>query len=129
MIGICESILYDLPCVFPLNTVLVNKYPHKLRDTDNGMCIVKLDGIILGKILHIVAVCSLVLSYDILKRSGYEEILLSYTKNLTVVGNIVRIKNSPNIIYSVSLDNGIVKSLGIKEIEVKLLSGLSLPEP
>ena len=111
MVGIAERLLDDLPCVFPLHAVLVHEDPHELGDTDNGMRIVQLDRVVLGKILHVVAVNSLVLPYDVLERSGCKEILLSYTEHLTVVGRVVGIEHSPDVVYSVSLDNGIVESL------------------
>ena len=57
----------DLPCVFPLDAVLIYEKSHKLGNTDNRVSIVKLDYIVLSEIMEIVAVSLLILSDDILQ--------------------------------------------------------------
>ena len=119
---------YDLPCIFPLHAVLVDEDTHELRNTDNRVGIVELDAVELGKLREVIAVNSLVVSYDILQGCRYEEILLTNTEHLTIVRCIIRVKHSENIVYAVSLDNCVIETLGVKEIEVEFLSRFALPE-
>ena len=128
VVGVSKCMTNDLPCIFPLHAVLINEDTHELRNTDNRVCIVKLDAVELGKLTEIVAINSLVVSYDILQGCGYEEVLLTYTEYFTVVRCIIRIKHTEDIVYAVSLDNSVIKTLGVKEIEVEFLSRLALPK-
>ena len=60
VVCISESILNDLPCLCPLDAVLVNEESHELRDSNNGVCIVELDRVVLSEIVEIVAVILLI---------------------------------------------------------------------
>jgi len=75
------------------------------------VCIVKLDRVVLCKIVEIVTVILLVSVNDVLERCRNEEILLSYTEYLTIVRSVVRVEDSPDVLYTVSLDNRIIESL------------------
>ena len=111
VVGVCECVLNDLPCLCPLDAVLVNEESHELRDSDYRVCIVELDRVVLGEIVEIIAVHLLVSEDDVLQGSRYEEVLLSYTEDLSVVGSVVRIEDSPDVLNAVSLDDGVVESL------------------
>ena len=111
MVCISECSLNDLPCLCPLDAVLVDQKSHELRDSDYRVCIVELDRVVLSEIVEIVTMILLVSVDDVLQRCGNEEVLLSYTEYLSVVGSIVRIEDSPDVLNAVSLDNGVVESL------------------
>ena len=128
VVSISECSLNDLPCLCPLDAVLVDQKSHELRDSYDRVCVIELDRVVLGEIVEIVAVILLISVDDVLQRSGNEEVLLSYTENLSVVRSVVRIENSPDVLNAVSLDDCVVESLRIEEVEVELLSGFSLPE-
>ena len=108
VVGVSECLLNDLPCLCPLDAVLVNEESHELRDSNNRVCIVELDRVVF---CEIIAVILLVSVDDVLQRCGNEEVLLSYTQNLSVVGCVVRIEDSPDVLDTVSLDDGVVESL------------------
>ena len=111
VVGISECCLNDLPCLCPLDAVLVDQESHELGDSDYRVCIVELDCIVLSEIVEIVAVNLLISVDDVLQRCGNEEVLLSYTEDLSVVGSVVRIEDSPDVLNAVSLDDGVVESL------------------
>ena len=67
VVGVCECLLNDLPCVFPADAVLVNEESHELRNSYNGVCIVELDRVVLCEIVEIVAMILLVSVDDVLE--------------------------------------------------------------
>ena len=67
VVGVSEGLLCDLPCLCPLDAVLVYQEPHELGDTDYRVCVVELDGVVFREIMQIVAVILLVSVDDILQ--------------------------------------------------------------
>ena len=111
MVGVGKCCLCDLPCLSPLDSVLVDKKPHELGDTDYRVSVVELDGVVLREIVQIIAVVLLVTVDDVLQGCGNEEVLLSYTEYLSVVGSVVGVEDSPDVLYTVPLDDGVVETL------------------
>ena len=67
VVGVCECLLNDLPCLCPLDAVLVNEESHELGDSYNGVCIVELDRVVLCEIVEIVAMILLISVGDVLE--------------------------------------------------------------
>ena len=67
VVGVCECFLNDLPCVLPADAVLVNEESHELRDSNNRVCIVELDRVVLSEIVKIIAVVLLISVDDVLQ--------------------------------------------------------------
>ena len=128
VVGVSKGLLRDLDCLSELDTLVGGQQAYQLRNRDNRMGIVQLDGVEVSKAAEIIAVNLLILADDILQGCRAEEVLLLQTQLLALVGGIVRIQNAGDVLSAVLLTDGCVVVLLVELVEVERLDRLCLPQ-
>ena len=86
MVGVGEDLLADVKRCVKGQALAVGQQADELRDGDDRVGVIELDGVHLGKVREVVAIGLLVLADDILQRSRAEEVLLLEAQDLAFVG-------------------------------------------
>ncbi|EJX03838.1 hypothetical protein EVA_08056 [gut metagenome] len=127
VVGVCNAVLDNIPCLVPAHAVLVHENSHKFGDNESSMGVVYLHGVVLGKGFYI-SPSLYVLTHNVLSGCRYEEILLFQAEKLTLSVVISRIENlCDNLSHS-----ALFKALYIfalrEQIHIQRVGAFSIPK-
>ena len=92
VVRVATGLLGDIPRFIPLHRVLVHEEAHQLGNGNGGMRVIQLRGPIRMKLVERLAAHHEQPDH-VLKRAGYEEVLLRQAQLLPGVRFVIRIKN------------------------------------
>ena len=127
--GVVEGLVGDGPGGIPIVAVLVHEDAHELRDADDRVGVVKLEGDLVCEGGQIRLVLARVEDADgVMDGGGHEEVLLLETQRLALRGGILRIQDLGDVFrFDLRLDG--IKVLGLVEGEqVELVVALGGPQ-
>ena len=127
MVGVCTGLCSDLPCIVPVQTILIQKDTHQLCNSDRGMGIVHLEGYLLRQIVNIVVILHK-LRDGALYTCRHEEILLTQAKLLALYMIVIRIKYIHKVTSKVFLLDSLIVIALVKGIQLKTLYRLCIPD-
>ena len=121
VVCVCTHTAYYIDCLVHINAFL-NKKSDKFRDYHRRMCIVYLDNRIIGKVIEITSLCSRFINNK-LCGIAYHEILLVYSKELSLIVTVIRIEEQCKIfsyilfveINAFSLNDIFINAVNIKK--------------
>ena len=102
VVGVGYSVAGNIPSYIPIQTIIINKYPHQLSYCYCWMGIVNLDAYFVCKGANII-MGTHEMTYNALYTSRYKEVLLNQTEALALIGAIIWIQELSNLIYLVAV--------------------------
>ena len=120
---------YYLPCVFPLESFLIDEHSHEFRDAHGRMCIVYVDLYPVSELIPLLcSITGFVLPDYHADSCGNEEVLLSETELLADTVCIIRIKDTGKSLYLAALFHRLAVVAGIECVHVNsVVHRLSIP--
>ena len=102
VVSVGYSVAGNIPGYIPIQTIIINKYPHQLCYCYGWMGIVNLDAYLVCKGGNII-MGTHEMAYNALYTSRYKEVLLNQTEALALSGAIIWIQELSNLIYLVAV--------------------------
>ena len=128
VVGVSKGLLCNIECIVEANAFVSGQLTNELRNRDNRMGIVELDGIEISEMREVIAMYQLIVFNHILQRCTAEEILLLQAQLLALIGGVVRIQHAGNILCAVLLANRCFIVLIVEFVEVEGGQRLCLPQ-
>ena len=127
--GVVEGLVGDLPSGVPIVAVLVHEDAHELRDADDRVGVVELEGDLVREGGQIRLVLARVEDADgVVDGGGHEEVLLLEAQSLALRGGVFRIQDLGDVL-SLDLRLDGVQILGLVEGEqIELVVALGGPQ-
>ena len=128
MIRIAECTLSDVPSGVPFHQMIVHQQPHQFGDRERRVRIVQLHRELLRKAIQ----CLIALQVQpdhVLKRAGYEKILLFQPQFASLRGLVIGVKNLGDIFRLDLVVYRTVIITGIEETEVEGTLSFRFPQP
>ena len=117
VVGIGEDPLTLRPGRCPEHAMLVTEQAHQLGDSDGRVCVVEVDGDLVGQIVEMVVLFQVV-EDDVLQGGGDEEVLLPQAEFATGRRTIIRIEDPGNVLKTVLEFGGACVVAEIEGVEV-----------
>ena len=128
VVGVSEGLLCNLQCLLKAYAFIGSQQTNQLRNRDNRMGIIQLNGIEISKMREIIAVNLFVILDDVLQGRRAEEILLLQAKLLTFICGVIRIQYTGNILCTVLFTYRCFIMLCIEFVEIEGRNRFCLPQ-
>ena len=98
MVGVSHSVAHHCPCFIPFHLLLIHKDAHELRHDESRVCIVDMQGNLLGEVAQSRA-SLLVVADNALDTGGYQEVLLDQAALAPLVAAVIGIQVAGDILH------------------------------
>src|SRR4029453_1912455 len=119
VVGVRQRPLRDIPRLVPSELRVIEENTHQLGDGHRRMCVIELDGDLLGEQTP-VGVVAEEAPHQIGQRASNEEVLLHESQSLSLAGGVIRIKNPGERFSGEGLSQGAYKIATAEFLKVEI---------